>query len=162
MIQGTHSLFYKVYKARYFPLCSFMEAELGHNPSYVWRSLLSAQELLREGSIWRVGDGRTIGVRSHKWLSHPSLFQDGVDQQLKVCDFINPHTKQWDRGKINAWFVLSSRDEVLRICPGNLESCDKLCWNEKKSQTFSVRTAYRVALRINRIMGAEHSMAQDD
>ena len=40
LIQGTHSLFYRVYKARYFPICSFIEVELGSNPSYIWRSLL--------------------------------------------------------------------------------------------------------------------------
>lgn len=35
LMQHTHSLFYRVYKARYFPTCSFLEVELGHNPSYV-------------------------------------------------------------------------------------------------------------------------------
>ena len=34
--QDTQSLFFRVYKARYFPNCSFMEAALGHNPSFVW------------------------------------------------------------------------------------------------------------------------------
>ena len=36
LIHNTHSLFYRVYKARYFPNCSFMDAGLGNNPSYVW------------------------------------------------------------------------------------------------------------------------------
>lgn len=40
LIHGTHSLFYHVYKARYFPTCSFMDADLGNNPSFVWRNLL--------------------------------------------------------------------------------------------------------------------------
>ncbi|XP_075642921.1 putative mitochondrial protein AtMg00310 [Castanea sativa] len=53
LIQDTHSLFYKVYKSRYFPTCTFMEAGLGNNPSYVWRSLLAARKLIREGSIWQ-------------------------------------------------------------------------------------------------------------
>ena len=35
LIHNTHSLFYRVYKSRYFPNCSFMDAELGNNPSYV-------------------------------------------------------------------------------------------------------------------------------
>ena len=35
LIHHTHSLFYHVYKARYFPNCSFMEAEIGRNPSFV-------------------------------------------------------------------------------------------------------------------------------
>lgn len=118
LIQGTLSLFYRVYKVKYFPTCSFMEVELGHNPFYVWRSLLRARELLQEGFVWRVGDCCTIGIQSHKWLPHPSLFWDGVDQLLKVCDFINPYTKQWDRGKINAQFVPLLRDEVLEFALG--------------------------------------------
>ena len=57
LIHNTHSLFYRVYKSRYFPNCSFMGAELGNNPSYVWRSLLAARNIIREGSKWKVGDG---------------------------------------------------------------------------------------------------------
>ena len=40
LLMETHSLFYRVYKARYFPSCTFMDAKLGTNPSFVWRSLL--------------------------------------------------------------------------------------------------------------------------
>ena len=129
LIHGTHSLFYRVYKARYFPTCSFMEAELRSNPSYVWRSLLYARELLREGSIWSIGDGRTVGIQSHKWLPHPPKFQECVDLSLKVNDFINTHTNQWDRAKVNSWFLPQSRDEVLKIQLGNVEARDKLVWN---------------------------------
>ena len=40
LLNHQNSLFFKVYKAQYFPSVSFMEAELRSNPSYVWRSLL--------------------------------------------------------------------------------------------------------------------------
>ena len=45
-----------------------MEAHLGSNPSYVWRSLLSARELIREGFVWKIGDGSSVGIQTHKWL----------------------------------------------------------------------------------------------
>ncbi|KAK9998306.1 hypothetical protein SO802_017909 [Lithocarpus litseifolius] len=51
LIHHTHSLFYRVYKASYFPNCSFMDAVLGNNPSYVWRSLLATRDVISEGSI---------------------------------------------------------------------------------------------------------------
>lgn len=35
MKHNTHSMFYRVYKARYFPNCTFLEAIVGSNPSYV-------------------------------------------------------------------------------------------------------------------------------
>lgn len=66
LLHHTHYLFYQVYNVRYFPKCSFLEAKLGHSPSYVWRSLLAAKEQIVEGSKWRVGDGRHIKVMSHR------------------------------------------------------------------------------------------------
>ena len=51
LIHQNHSLFFRVYKAQYFPNCSFMEAELGNNPSYVWRSLLAARDILKERAL---------------------------------------------------------------------------------------------------------------
>ena len=162
LIHGTHSLFYRVYKARYFPTCFFMEAHLGSNPSYVWRSLLSARELLQEGSVWKIGDGSSVGIQTHKWLPHPSTFHAGMDLTLRTADFINPQTKQWDRGKVNAWFQPPLRDMVMRVRQGNLESRDTLVWNENKAQMFSMRTAYQVALRMNQTGSAKHSRVHED
>ena len=61
VIHNNQSLFYRVYKVRYFPNCSFMLAVLGLNPSFVWRSLLAARDVIREGSTLRVGYGQNIG-----------------------------------------------------------------------------------------------------
>ena len=56
LIHETHLLFYRVYKARYFSSYIFMEVELETNPSFVWRSLLQAREMIREGLVWQVGN----------------------------------------------------------------------------------------------------------
>ena len=57
LVIRSHSFFYRVYKARYFPRCSFMDAVLGHNPSFMWRSILAARDVIQEGSMWKIGDG---------------------------------------------------------------------------------------------------------
>ena len=62
LVQKTDSPFYRIYKARYFPNSTFLDAEIGHNPSYVWRSLLSAREVLLASSKWQVGNGDTIKI----------------------------------------------------------------------------------------------------
>ena len=46
---NQNSLVYQVLKARYFPQCEFIEASIGNNPSFTWRSIMSAQSLVREG-----------------------------------------------------------------------------------------------------------------
>lgn len=50
----------KLLKARYFPSCSFREAVLGRNPSYVWRSIFVAKDLILAGSLLKVGKGRRV------------------------------------------------------------------------------------------------------
>ena len=97
LVTGTHSLFFRVYKARYFPRCSFMEAELGHNPSFVWRSLLAARELIREGSMWKIGNGQSVEVSDKTWLPHRPLFKPGANTEMKVGDLIDQQTMQWNR-----------------------------------------------------------------
>ena len=62
LLHNEHSLFYRVYKARYIPNCSFLMVELGSNPSFMWRSLLATRDVVREGSTWQIGDGSRIGV----------------------------------------------------------------------------------------------------
>lgn len=37
-------------KARYFPRTNFLEAEVGQNPSSVWRSITTAFEVIRVGA----------------------------------------------------------------------------------------------------------------
>ena len=40
-----------------------MDAGLGNNPSYVWRRLLAAREIIQEGAV-KVGDGKKQKRRS--------------------------------------------------------------------------------------------------
>jgi len=37
------SLVSRIFKARYFPSTSYLTSNLGHSPSYVWRSILRAR-----------------------------------------------------------------------------------------------------------------------
>jgi hypothetical protein len=39
LVTKPSNLITKLFKARYFPNCDFFEANIGHNPSYVWRSI---------------------------------------------------------------------------------------------------------------------------
>ena len=48
---GQNSLVFRVVKAKYFPQCDFTNATLGNNPSYTWRSLFSAQNIVKEVSV---------------------------------------------------------------------------------------------------------------
>lgn len=44
-----NSLFYRLFKMRYFPHTDFIHASLGTNPSYAWRRIMTAQYLVKRG-----------------------------------------------------------------------------------------------------------------
>ena len=162
LLHHTHSLFYHVYKARHLPNCSFLEAELGHKPSFVWRSLIAAREVVVRGSRWRVGNGSRILVSSSNWLPHRPIFSGDVDHTLRVADLINRDTWQWDRRKIEDIFAPRTRLDILEIPLCRNRSRDSLVWKENNKHEFTVKTAYKVAMRLRQQMDIEHSRAQVD
>ncbi|EOY30823.1 Ribonuclease H-like superfamily protein [Theobroma cacao] len=56
------TLAYKVLKERYFHTTDFLNALIGTNPSYLWRSIRESQQLIR---IWRVSE--LIDQRTMTW-----------------------------------------------------------------------------------------------
>ena len=60
--KNKDSLTHRVFKAKYFAGCSFLEAQIGKKPSYVWRSRQPRRQLKRgRGGVlvmvsqWRFG-----------------------------------------------------------------------------------------------------------
>ena len=133
-----------------------MEAELGNNPSYVWRNLLAARNIICVGSKWKVGDGRTIGVSTHNWLSHELVFLGEQQQWLMVKDLIDGHTKQSDKERIFDLFAHKTKMEILAIPLQQDTARDALIWKETKSGSFSVKSAYQVAIRMRDTTSVEH------
>jgi hypothetical protein len=62
------SLVGKILKSRYFPRTSFNEASIGYQPSYAWRSILSAREVLEKGCTWSIGNGRNTRIWKDTWI----------------------------------------------------------------------------------------------
>lgn len=127
-----------------------------NNPSFVWRSLLSARDVIITGSRWRVGDGSLIGVPTHKWPSHDPIFLGQPNPELQVSDLIDNDSRQWDRGKIHALFSQHTSREILAIPLNNLHTRDSLIWMKNKSRTFSVKSTYQVAVRLKQQHDEEH------
>jgi hypothetical protein len=69
-MQDLNSMAALILKAKYFTHSSFREAQLGSKPSYAW-----TRELLFEGLLWRVGDGRSIKIWDENWLPTPSTYE---------------------------------------------------------------------------------------
>ncbi|XP_031121145.1 uncharacterized protein LOC116024392 [Ipomoea triloba] len=68
LVKFPDSLVARVFKARYYPRSQFMDAKLGYNPSFIWRSVWQTRAVLERGGCWRVGDGGTIRVWGDAWI----------------------------------------------------------------------------------------------
>ena len=61
-------------KAKYYQGGSFLEARLGNRPSFAWRSIYGSSTLLKEGLIWRIGNGENVRIWKDRWIPKPSTF----------------------------------------------------------------------------------------
>ena len=68
LTQNTKSLAHRVLKAKYFLNSNFLEAQIGKNLSYTWRSLMAAQEVLRRGLRWNIGNERKTKIWADRWI----------------------------------------------------------------------------------------------
>lgn len=50
-----HSLVARVFKARYYPDCKFMETKMQDGASYIWSGIMTAKESLEKGFSLDVG-----------------------------------------------------------------------------------------------------------
>ncbi|XP_031106280.1 uncharacterized protein LOC116010926 [Ipomoea triloba] len=111
LMTNPTSLAAKLYKARYYPHDDFLDAKIGANPSYCWRSILAGQEVLRMGSYRRIGNGHDTCVWRHAWLpdeSFPYVQTPAPEfnQNMKVSELIDPLSHYWNRELLNNVFIL--------------------------------------------------------
>lgn len=60
LIQDPDTIISKIFKARYYPRGDFIQAKIGHNPNFTWRSIWYSRLMLVEGCRWKVGNGQKI------------------------------------------------------------------------------------------------------
>lgn len=88
-------------KAKYFPRGDFLTATLGSNPSYMWRSILAAHEVVKKGCRKRIGDGSQTDIWMVPWLpcAENGYMTTTMPDQLegkKVCCLMQTEQKKWD------------------------------------------------------------------
>ena len=75
ILTNPTSLVARVYKAKYFPFEDVLNSRMGSNPSYAWRSIYKSLRVLKEGTRWRVGNGKRIHIWEDRWLPTPTTYK---------------------------------------------------------------------------------------
>ncbi|XP_017239513.1 uncharacterized mitochondrial protein AtMg00310-like [Daucus carota subsp. sativus] len=94
-LKQPQSLVARVFKARYYPNCNFMQAKMQQGESYIWSGIMSAKESLYKGYRWVLGNGMSINAIKDPWLKNKDGFcvsqnEDYGVGHVSVAEFITP------------------------------------------------------------------------
>jgi len=125
-----------------------LNVNLGHNPSYTWRSLWSTQSLLSLGYRWKIGDGSNINVWSMPWIRNfPSLKPSPPPpphyEELSVNALLNPGLNSWNNTLVHSLFNATDAAAILSIPLYARTRTDVRVWKATVDGAYSVKSAYR-------------------
>ncbi|XP_050290614.1 uncharacterized protein LOC126728906 [Quercus robur] len=139
---------YRVFRAKYFPSGDIFEAVQNPRCSYTWKSIMLARDVISNGALWRIGDGKDIQIWQHRWLPSPGsgkVLSPRLDQSLNVVqDLFIIGTKTWDFELIDRHFLPWEADGIKSIPLSEHHNIDLLIWPHTPDGSYSVRSAYRL------------------
>ncbi|XP_074298496.1 uncharacterized protein LOC141629381 [Silene latifolia] len=155
------SLMARVLKGKYFADRDFLGAELGSNPSYTWRSIWEAKDVILLGARRRIGDGWITKVWLDPWIPNTQSRRvlsprHDNDASMKVADLMTNDRTSWDDELLRGMFLPFEQDRIkaIRIC--DAQAVDDWCWDHTKDGQYSVKTAYHL------LTGREDAAEQSD
>ncbi|KAK2379858.1 Ribonuclease H superfamily protein [Trifolium repens] len=157
-----HTLVARLYKARYFPNSSLFDSQIGHNPSYAWRGIWKARQVLMNGCRWSIRNGTSIKIMKEPWLRGkegawvPSPQIQGAFE-LTVNDLLQPNGIEWDKEKIVSLFPMHVVNCITDIPLFELSEQDKLVWMDDVHGQYNVKSGYNLLLKCTgKLDGAIH------
>ncbi|XP_074378696.1 uncharacterized protein LOC141720247 [Apium graveolens] len=116
LINKTNPLVTNSMKARYYADTDFLDAGLGANPSFMWRSIMAAQGVVKQNCRRKIGDGRSTRVWQIPWLpccdnGFPTTVPHEELKDILVHNLMTEDQKAWDVDVLNDLF--NDRDRAL-------------------------------------------------
>lgn len=150
MLTAPESLCARVLEARYFPNTTILEATTHPGISYTWRSILKGVTLLKDGLIYRVGDGSSINIWADPWLNRegqrtPATLR-GNCLLTKISELVDPETHTWDELLVRDIFQEEEATTILAT-PIREDFEDFYAWFHDSKGQFSVKSAYKLSVQ---------------
>ena len=148
LLHDDNSLFYRVFKARFFPKSSILEAKDSSSASYAWKNILKGREVLTKRALWRVEDGKKIRIWGDNWLpskvsaeiTTPVLFGQ---ENSNVEVLINLVTRRWRTEVIDHVFTIQEAETIKNIPLSSTHQTDVLIWPFTLSGNYFVKSGYQ-------------------
>ena len=116
-VQDPNSLCAQILGAKYFPNGDVLSATTRNNMSYTWRSILKGLKVLKNGIIWRVGDGRSIRIWEDPWLprewTRRPITPPRNNLLVRVDELIDQKRGIWDEELVR--YIFWTQDVELTV-----------------------------------------------
>lgn len=126
-----------------------MQAPLGANPSFVWRSICWGRELIKEGLKWRIEDSKTIDAGFRNWFNDWTICGRStcMKQGAKVSDYLNADG-DWNQEAVRNDFMPFEAEEILAKKVELSRGSDIRFWSFHPKGKYTVRSGYLRAIQI--------------
>ena len=114
---------------------------------------MAAKETIEVGSKWLIGNGRKVNIWCDRWLPLADSFkvlspQGHNTEVVKVAQLIDGVIRTWKAELIKETFLPHKADSILSIPLSPRLPEDSRVWAWSKNGFFTVRSAYRVSLKL--------------
>jgi hypothetical protein len=140
----------KIMKAKYYPNCQAIHAQLDNKSSFAWRSIHSSKDLLNKGLIWRIGNGEKARTWRDKWVPIPSSYKiysihELTSPEARVSMLIDKDLTRWDQNKLENLFAVEEVEAIVSIPLSCTNQVDRMIWRGSTNGIFSIKSAYHLA-----------------
>jgi hypothetical protein len=140
VLQDPGSLSARMLKAVYFSDTDILSATLGANPSQIWRALCEGRDVLKQGLVKRIGDGRSTSVRDKNWIPRDFSLRPLCAKQRnppqRVCDLMCAATRTWNSEALNHHLLPMDVEVVKQIPLSYTVHQDSWAWHYEQNGFF--------------------------
>ncbi|XP_071722442.1 uncharacterized protein [Rutidosis leptorrhynchoides] len=138
-----NSLIARIFKNNYYIISSFRKAQLGSNPSAIWKEILDAREVLLDDGRLRVGNGVEIEVFKDRSL--PTSSAENHNPFISVSSLICASGSEWNRVVISELFSPEQARSIYATPLVNSSRQDRFIWCHIVVGCYSVKSGYYIA-----------------
>ena len=133
LVHDMNSIFYRVFKAKYFPTGSIFDAKAGSG-SYAWKSILKARKVILVGACWWIGDGTSVKIFKDSWLpgDHSGKVLSPIlvlSEEATMDQLIDSDSQWWNTSLVDSIFIPSETQQIKSIL---------VCHSAQKDFCFSL------------------------
>lgn len=128
---------------------------IGVTSLQVWRAMVEGRDIMRQGLIKQIGNGRSTRIWQDNWIPRDSTLRPvaclSPNLPSFVSELIDKTTATWRWNMLQYCFIASECLSIAAIplCMSNRE--DGWAWSHEKKGKFSVRSAYRMLVNTKKI-----------